>query len=43
MPKYIRPDEPVGMKITAAERNPLCEDVTFLDDKYSAPKKGKTL
>ena len=33
-PKHIRPDELVGLKITAAERNLLCEDVTFLDDEY---------
>jgi hypothetical protein len=34
-PKYVRPDQPVGLKITAAERNLLCEDVTFLDDEYA--------
>ena len=33
-PKHIQPDEKVGLKITAAERNLLCEDVTFLDDEY---------
>lgn len=33
-PKYVPPDEPVGLQLTAAERNLLCEDVTFLDDEY---------
>jgi hypothetical protein len=33
-PKYSQPDEKVGLKITAAERNLLCEDVTFVDNKY---------
>ena len=32
--KYVQPDEMVGLKLTAAERKTLLNDVEFLDDDY---------
>jgi hypothetical protein len=33
--KYVKPDERVGLKLTAAERRLLLDDVMWLDDEYS--------
>ena len=32
--KYVKPDETVGMHLTAAERRTILRDVEFLDDDY---------
>jgi hypothetical protein len=32
--KYVKPDEKVGLKLTAAERITILNDVEFLDDDY---------
>ena len=32
--KYVKPDETVGMDLTAAERRTILRDVEFLDDDY---------
>ncbi len=32
--KYVKPDEPVGLNLTAAERTTILKDVEFLDDDY---------
>ena len=31
---YVKPDEKVGLNLTAAERKTLLKDVEFLDDDY---------
>jgi hypothetical protein len=35
--KYVKPDETVGMHLTAAERRAILRDVEFLDDDYEQP------
>ena len=32
--KYVKPDETVGLNLTAAERRTILRDVEFLDDDY---------
>ena len=32
--KYVKPDETVGLNLTATERRTLLNDVEFLDDDY---------
>ena len=32
--KYVKPDEKVGLNLTAAERKTILKDVEFLDDDY---------
>ena len=32
--KYVKPDEKVGLNLTAAERRTILRDVEFLDDDY---------